>query len=59
MIDVIPHKGPTKKSLNITFSPNDILKKLPDGPLYIVDHIYDKPTNGILIYATCGENVIM
>jgi hypothetical protein len=34
------------------------VKNAPDGPLYIVNNIYDKPTNGILIYTICGENII-
>lgn len=41
VIDVIPHKGQPKKSLDITFSSKDILTNLPDGPLYMVRCIYD------------------
>lgn len=58
VIDVIPHKGRTKNNLEIAFSSKDILKHAPDGPLYIAGRIYDKPTNGILIEPSCGENVI-
>lgn len=58
-IDVIPHKGPTNKSLNIIFSSHGILRKIPNCPLYIANHIYDNPTNRILIDPTCGKNVII
>lgn len=59
VIDDIPHKGQPKKSLYIAFSSKDIIKHIPNGPLYIANCIYGKPTNGILIDPTYGDNVII
>lgn len=57
-IEARPHKGSTKKPLDISFSQNDMLKRALDGSLYIAGQINDKPTNGISIDRICGENVI-
>jgi hypothetical protein len=59
LVEIEPRKAQTKKPLDIHFSSRDILKSLPNGPLYIDDQINNKPTNGLLIYLVCGENVII
>jgi hypothetical protein len=59
VIYFIPHKVQTKNTLDITFTSQEKLKNAPDGPLYIANNIYDKPTNGILIDPIYGENVII
>lgn len=58
LIKVIPCNLQIKNPLYIAFSSQDILKHAPNGPLYIANRIYDKPTNGILIDPIDGENVI-
>jgi hypothetical protein len=37
LVKIEPHKDRTKNILDINFSSIDILKNLPNGPLYIVD----------------------
>jgi hypothetical protein len=58
LVEIEPHKGQTKKPLDIAFSSRDIIKNLPNGPIYIAGRVNDKPTSGILIDPICEENVI-
>jgi hypothetical protein len=58
LVEIEPCKAQNKKNLDIAFSFGDIIKNLPDSPLYIASRINDKTTNGVLIDPVCGENVI-
>jgi hypothetical protein len=58
LVEIESHKGQTTNPPKIYFSFKYIIKRMLDVPLYIVDQINDKPTNGILIDLICGENAI-
>lgn len=57
-IYVQPHKGQNKIPLDISFSKNGIIRHAPNGPIYIIRRIIDKPNNGILVDHVHVENVI-
>lgn len=59
LIDVQPHKGQTVVLPEIDFTHNDTPRHAPDGPLYIIGCINEKPVQGILIDPMCVENVII
>jgi hypothetical protein len=58
LVEIEPCKAQNKNHFDISFSSRDIIKNLPDVPLYIASRINDKPTNGILIDPVYEENVI-